>query len=133
MSILLKDAIFVNWETLEFTKTNIIVDEGKSGKLNFINDISDIKADKIIDCDNLLVSKSFALGHHHAYSALARGMPAPKKTPNNFYEILQYIWWNIDKMLDKEMIEASALATAMACAKAGSTFIIVIPFIPIEF
>ncbi|PLX15974.1 MAG: amidohydrolase [Marinilabiliales bacterium] len=51
-------------------------------------------------------------------------MGAPKKNPENFYEILQYIWWTLDKSLDKEMIEASALTTAIACAKAGSTFVI---------
>jgi len=51
-------------------------------------------------------------------------MPAPKKSPSDFFEILKYIWWNLDKALDKEMIEASALATAMACAKAGATFVI---------
>ena len=26
--------------------------------------------------------------HHHLYSALARGMPAPPRTPANFQEIL---------------------------------------------
>ena len=51
-------------------------------------------------------------------------MGAPKKNPENFYEILQYIWWTLDKALDKDMIEASALTTAMACAKSGSTFVI---------
>jgi len=80
--------------------------------------------DEVIDCQGKLVTKSFAIGHHHAYSALSRGMPAPKKSPSDFFEILKYIWWNLDKALDKEMIEASALATAMACAKAGATFVI---------
>ena len=31
--------------------------------------------------------------HHHLYSALARGMPAPPRTPTNFTEILDQIWW----------------------------------------
>ncbi|MBN2755717.1 MAG: amidohydrolase family protein [Bacteroidales bacterium] len=124
MSILLKNATYVDWKTLEFKQTNIIVNQEISGKIEFTNNIENNNFADIIDCSNLLVTKSFALGHHHAYSALARGMPAPKKTPNNFNEILQYIWWNIDKLLDKEMIEASALATAIACAKAGSTFVI---------
>lgn len=51
-------------------------------------------------------------------------MPAPKKNPENFREILKYIWWTLDKSLDKDTIEASALATAIACAKAGTTFAI---------
>ena len=124
MSILLKNAIYIDWKTYEFTKTDILVEEGKSGKIKFTDNISDINRFKIIDCNNKFVTKSFALGHHHAYSALARGMPLLKKTAANFYEILQYVWWNIDKKLDNKMIEASALATAIACAKSGSTFVI---------
>lgn len=124
MSILLKNATYIDWKTLEFKNTNILIEEGLNGKIKFIDNIDDVKTNQTIDCKGKLVTKSFAVGHHHIYSALARGMGAPKKNPENFYEILQYIWWTIDKSLDKETIEASALYTAMACAKAGSTFVI---------
>jgi len=124
MSIILKNATYLNWETLEFSETHIKIHEGIDGGIVFINQIDSNAQDIIIDCKGKLVTKSFVVGHHHAYSALAKGMPAPAKSPENFYEILQYIWWNLDKALDKETIEASALATAIACAKAGSTFVI---------
>ncbi|MFP4556749.1 MAG: amidohydrolase family protein [Bacteroidales bacterium] len=127
MPILLKNATYIHWETLEFTNTNIIVDEGANGSIHFINNFKDIDKSvnyQIIDCKGKLVTKSFAVGHHHAYSALAKGMPAPKKQPENFQEILQYVWWTLDKCLDKETIELSALVTAMACAKAGATYVI---------
>lgn len=124
MSILLKNTTFINWETLQFSTTNILVEEGLSGNIQFLDDAESIVLDKVIDCTGKFVTKSFALGHHHIYSALSRGMPAPSKKPNNFHEILEYIWWNLDKALDKEMIEASALSSAIACAKAGSTFVI---------
>jgi cytosine/adenosine deaminase-related metal-dependent hydrolase len=39
-------------------------------------------------------------------------------------EILKYLWWHLDKCLDLEMIEASALAAAIFCAKNGVTLII---------
>ncbi|MFP4023496.1 MAG: amidohydrolase family protein [Thiohalospira sp.] len=120
---LLKNATYIDWKTLEFKNTNILVEEGLKGKISFTDD-KNSNASEIIDCKGKLVTKSFAVGHHHVYSALARGMGAPKKNPVNFHEILQYIWWTLDKALDKEMIKASALYTAMACAKAGSTFVI---------
>ncbi len=125
MSLLLKNATFINAETLVFSQTDLLVEEGLSGGFRTVN-ATDTKlvADETMDCKGKLVTHAFAVGHHHAYSALARGMPAPRKNPENFYEILKYIWWRLDKALDKEMIEASALATAMACAKAGSTFVI---------
>jgi len=124
MSLFLKNATYIDWKTLEFKKTNLLVEDGINRKIQFVNNISNINVGETIDCAGKLVTKSFAVGHHHVYSALARGMGAPKKNPENFYEILKYIWWTLDKALDKEMIEASALTTAMACAKTGSTFVI---------
>jgi len=127
MAILLKNATFIHWETLQFSKTHILVEEGKDKPLKFLAGNEEIPVGlnpKEIDCTNLLVTKSFGVGHHHVYSALARGMPAPAHVPKNFREILQYIWWNLDKKLDRESIEASALASAMACAKSGATFAI---------
>jgi cytosine/adenosine deaminase-related metal-dependent hydrolase len=127
MSILLKNATYVNWESLEFTQTNIIVNDGINGSISFINDLKELDRSidyQTIDCKGKLVTKSFAVGHHHAYSAMAKGMPAPKKQPNNFLEILQYLWWTLDKCLDNETVELSALVTAMACAKSGSTYVV---------
>lgn len=123
----LKNATYIDWKTLEFVKTDIFVSEGEEGKISFQveNDLPAHSKDiKIIECTGKYVIKSFAVGHHHVYSSLARGMGAPKKNPVNFHEILEYIWWNLDKCLDKEMIRYSALTTAIACAKAGSTFVI---------
>ncbi len=126
--ILLKNSTYIDWKSLEFRQTDILVEEGINGKISFKNHANYENSQglnaEIIDCKGKIVTKSFAVGHHHVYSALARGMNAPKKTPENFYEILKYIWWNLDKSLDKEIIEASALSTAIACAKAGSTFAI---------
>ncbi len=125
MALVLKNATYINWKTLEFTQTNILVTKGMDGNIRFSNREEDfIGKNEVIDCSGKFVTKSFAVGHHHIYSALARGMPAPEKDPSNFPEILKYIWWNLDKALDKESIRASALATAIACAKAGSTFVI---------
>ncbi len=125
MTLILKNATYINPQTLQFTNTDLLVEEGVSGDIQFVDSRkTPVHADETIDCTGRFVTHSFAVGHHHAYSALARGMPAPPKNPVNFYEILQYIWWRLDKALDKDMVEASALATAIACAKAGSTFVI---------
>ncbi len=117
---ILKDITYINPLTFDFTKTNIVIEKDQQ---NIFTDELSNKAE-IIDCKGLYATKSFVIGHHHAYSGLATGMPAPKKNPENFSEILKYIWWNLDKKLDKDTIRASALVTAMAAAKNGSTFII---------
>jgi cytosine/adenosine deaminase-related metal-dependent hydrolase len=127
MAILLKNATYIDGENLRFSNPHIIVHQGIDDKLEFVDagkPIDESNFSKIIDCTGKLVTKSFVVGHHHVYSALAKGMPAPKKSPENFREILQYVWWTLDKSLDKDTIEASALASAIACAKAGTTFVI---------
>ena len=126
MAILLKDATFIDWKSLTFSTENILIDQN-SDAIQFIRDIDKLVKTpdlEVIDCKGKLVTKSFAVGHHHVYSALSRGMNAPARSPQNFLEILKYIWWTLDKCLDYEMIESSALVTAIACAKAGSTFVI---------
>jgi cytosine/adenosine deaminase-related metal-dependent hydrolase len=70
------------------------------------------------------VTRSFVIGHHHIYSTLARGMPPPSRTPRDFNEILQLVWWNLDRKLDEDMIRASALACAVDAARCGCTFVI---------
>ncbi|MCL4313875.1 MAG: amidohydrolase family protein [Actinobacteria bacterium] len=62
--------------------------------------------------------------HHHLYSSLARGMPAPPRTPTNFSEILELIWWRLDKALDLEMIRWSAMLGALEALLAGTTAIV---------
>ena len=72
MSLLLKNAVFIDWETLDFISGNIMV-TGDEPSLKFFYDPQKSAlphGTEIIDCSGKLVTKSFAVGHHHAYSAL---------------------------------------------------------------
>ena len=62
--------------------------------------------------------------HHHLYSALARGMPAPPHTPTSFLDILEMVWWRLDVALDLDMLEWSAKLGALEALEAGCTAII---------
>ena len=62
--------------------------------------------------------------HHHLYSTLARGMPAPPKTPTSFHEILEQVWWRLDTALDLEMLRWSAMLGAVEALENGTTAII---------
>jgi len=121
--MLLKNCNYIDFETLQIKENvNIKIEKGETGKIFFVDE--KIKDEQTIDCTNKIVTKSFVQGHHHAYSALALGMPQPSKKPINFLEILQKIWWNLDKKLDLKQIEACGLVTAMQCAKNGVTLVI---------
>ncbi|PLX19898.1 MAG: amidohydrolase, partial [Marinilabiliales bacterium] len=69
--ILLKNTTYIDWKTLKFKNTNILVEEGLHGKIQFLENTEDNNANQTIDCKGKLVTKSFAVGHHHVYSALA--------------------------------------------------------------
>ena len=70
------------------------------------------------------VTPGMVCGHHHLYSALARGMPAPPRQPTNFLEILEQVWWRLDVALDAEMIRWSAMLGAMEALQCGTTAIV---------
>ncbi len=118
----LKNATYIEPFTLEIKTGNLKVEKGIDGKITFVEKIPENA--EVLDVTGKFVTRSFVIGHHHIYSALAVGMPAPIKIPTNFYEILEYVWWKLDKSLSKEMIQASALTTAIYAAKNGATFII---------
>lgn len=126
MSILLKNVRYINPKTFEIKSTHLFITSGNNGICTEIPLSSETlpAADLVLDGKNQIAMPSFVCGHHHGYSSLVTGMPAPKKNPENFYEILKNIWWTLDKCLDAEMIEISALNTAIACAKNGVTFVI---------
>ncbi len=69
-------------------------------------------------------SPGLVCAHHHLYSALARGMPAPPRTPQGFLDVLELVWWRLDRALDLEMLEWSAKLGALEALEAGCTAII---------
>jgi cytosine/adenosine deaminase-related metal-dependent hydrolase len=62
--------------------------------------------------------------HHHLYSTLARGMPAPPRTPTSFTEILEQVWWRLDAALDLDLLRWSALLGAVEALESGTTAIV---------
>lgn len=62
--------------------------------------------------------------HHHLYSSLARGMPAPPRQPSRFRDVLEQVWWRLDAALDLEMIYWSAALGAVEALCSGTTAIV---------
>ena len=128
MTLYLQNARHIDDRTLKITSTDLAVEEGADGSVQLIDNIPGPderdQDDRVIDCRGRFVTRSFGCGHHHIYSALCRGMPAPPQVPTSFPEVLEYIWWRVDRRLDLEMVRASALAAALQMARRGVTFCI---------
>jgi putative selenium metabolism protein SsnA len=77
-----------------------------------------------IDAAGCVVMPAFAVAHTHLYSALACGMPPPAVPPTRFIEILQRVWWRLDRALDLDLVHLSALVGAVEAARRGVTFVV---------
>jgi putative selenium metabolism protein SsnA len=74
-----------------------------------------------IDAKNGLIMPGLINTHNHIYSAMARGMSINGYNPKGFLEILDGLWWNIDRHLTLEQTKQSAIATYIDCIKNGVT------------
>ena len=77
-----------------------------------------------IEADGLLVVPGNVCAHTHLYSALARGMPYTLEPPRDFLQILQRVWWRLDRALDEESIRASAVVGGMEALLSGTTTLV---------
>ena len=78
-----------------------------------------------LDADNAEILPGWVCAHTHMYSALCPyGMPAPKNAPQNFTQILERIWWRLDRAIDRDILRASARVYTAECLLQGTTSIV---------
>jgi len=117
MSVVLANGTLASLASREIIDGPIVIDDGR---------ITQVGGDaptgaEIVDCSGMMIMPGNACAHTHLYSSLARGMPAPTRAPTNFPEILERIWWRLDRALDDRSIEYSALAGALDAVRSGTT------------
>jgi cytosine/adenosine deaminase-related metal-dependent hydrolase len=67
----------------------------------------------------------FVNAHTHLYSGLAPlGMPAPAEPPQNFLQILNRIWWRLDRALDEASLHAAARYYLAHARRAGTVALV---------
>jgi len=76
------------------------------------------------DMRGLLVLPGNIIAHTHLYSSFARGMGLKDEAPSNFVEILERLWWRLDKVLKEKDVYFSAMVYLLQCIKYGTTTII---------
>lgn len=122
MAVTLTNAILLNLDPLG----------AQPGGMRVVNDriaavgasVNPEPGDEIVDCHGAVVLPGLVNGHTHLYSALAVGMPPPSRPPRDFQEILELIWWRLDRALDAESIELSGAIGAVEALKCGTTTLI---------
>jgi putative selenium metabolism protein SsnA len=71
-----------------------------------------------------LVLPGLLCAHTHFYGAFARGMAIPGEPAKNFPEILERLWWRLDKLLTLEDTRASADVFMADAIRHGTTCVI---------
>ena len=78
---------------------------------------------EFVDAAGGVIMPGLINAHTHIYSGLARGLAIRGHNPTNFLEILEGMWWNIDRHLTLDGTKASAYATILDCIRNGVTTI----------
>jgi len=76
------------------------------------------------DAAGHLVLPAAICAHTHFYGAFARGMAIPGEPATNFPQILERLWWRLDKALTLEDVRYSALVCLVDAVRHGTTTLI---------
>lgn len=77
-----------------------------------------------VDAGGQYVMPGNICAHTHFYGAFARGMAIPGRSAEDFPEILEKLWWSLDKSLTLEDVRYSALVCLVDAVKHGTTTLI---------
>ena len=76
------------------------------------------------DARGKLLMPGMICAHTHFYGAFARGMYIPGEPAKDFPEILQKLWWPLDRSLDLEGVQSSAEVCLVDAIRNGTTTLI---------
>jgi putative selenium metabolism protein SsnA len=126
-SILITNGKIITWEE----PNQILEDQAVSINEGVIQEIGP-QADMefkypeatLLDAAGSYVMPGNICAHTHFYGAFARGMAIPGAAPKDFPEILQKLWWPLDKSLNLDDIRASAQVMLVDAIRHGTTTLI---------
>ncbi|MFQ5639359.1 MAG: putative aminohydrolase SsnA [bacterium] len=126
MNLLIHNAIiFTNDDQNRILEDHVVTVEGT--RIREIGSETELKSKyahyEQLDGGGRLLMPGLINAHMHFYGTFARGL-ALKKSPKNFAEILERLWWKLDSALDSEAVYYSALIPAIAAVKHGVTSVI---------
>ena len=124
--------LIYNATVITFDDQNQIID---NGAVHFINDTIDAvgdsrtllaqyPADQQWDAHGMVLMPGQICAHTHFYGAFARGMYIPGAPAKDFPEILERLWWRLDKALDLAGVQSSAEVCLVDAIRNGTTTLI---------
>jgi cytosine/adenosine deaminase-related metal-dependent hydrolase len=72
-----------------------------------------------------MIGAGFVNAHTHLYGGLAPlGMPPPPRQPSSFLEMLERVWWRLDRAIDERCLRASARLYVAEALEHGTTVLV---------
>ena len=100
----------------------LINDNGNIIKIGPTNELEKTPSPgEIIDAKGQILMPGNICAHTHFYGAYSRGMYIPGDAPNAFPEILEKLWWKLDKSLGEEATYYSSLVCLIDAIKQGTS------------
>ena len=125
--MLITNANIITWETPNRVLSNyaILIEGGHIKEIGTTRSLTaKYPKAKTSDAGGQYVMPGGICAHTHFYGAFARGMAIPGPAPKDFPEILQKLWWPLDRSLDAEGVRYSALVCLVDAIKHGTTTLI---------
>ena len=121
-----------NAKVVTFDHENRILDDGAvrvvDGLIDAVGTSQSLLAqypqDQRWDVDGLMLMPGQICAHTHFYGAFARGMYIPGPPAKDFPEILENLWWKLDKALDADGVRSSAEVCLVDAIRNGTTTLI---------
>ena len=116
----LGDAPAVHLDGAVIWRGERIVAAGDAAQLAREHPEAHVPGVRVLDARGGLILPGLVNLHHHFYSALARGLD-PGTPMHDFPEVLDRLWWRLDRALDLPSIRVSAELSAAECVRWGTT------------
>jgi len=125
--MLLTNGKIISWEEPNqiYEKRAVYIQGGVIQDIGLENELKNQYPDEeIVDAGGQLIMPGNICAHTHFYGAYSRGMAIPGPAPKDFPEILEKLWWPLDKSLTLADVRASAEVMLIDAIKHGTTTLI---------
>lgn len=124
--MIIKNGIIVTWKAPNqiLKGHSIRIKNGNIAEILPDAQIEPEIGEEICDAHSQLIMPGNICAHTHFYGAFARGLSTSGNPPSNFTEILEQLWWKLDRTLDKNDIDLSTKVCVLDAIRHGTTTLI---------
>jgi putative selenium metabolism protein SsnA len=121
--MLIKNCTLITWDSPNqiISNQSIRIKAEKIVEIGPANELLPLEDEEVLDARDQFAMPGNICAHTHFYGAFSRGMAIPGPAPKIFPEILEKLWWPLDKALDLEDVRYSALVCLVNAIRHGTT------------